>query len=303
MISSNTAVIYDIKKYAVHDGPGIRTTIFFKGCPLSCRWCHNPEGMQSGQQILYFPHRCISCGECIQVCPEGALHLTGQGVLTDGGRCRKCGACCRQCPALAREAVARYETVNSLVAVIEKDMAFYENSGGGVTFSGGEPLLQWQALEKLLRECRRKQIHTAVDTSGYAPWERIQGIAPFTDLFLYDLKMMDNRLHRRFTGVSNEGILSNLKKLARSGANIVVRIPLIPGINNTYEALSSAGRFIANLGTIPSVELLPYHDYQISKYERLGMTYGAASVLIPTPEALSRAAGILEALGVTVGIH
>jgi len=294
------AVIYDIKKYAIHDGPGIRTTVFFKGCPLSCLWCHNPEGMIPGQQILYSPERCVGCRECLEVCPQGALSPTSRGIKTDDALCCRCGTCCQQCPALAREAVARYETVEDLLALIEKDMAFYEASHGGVTFSGGEPMMQWQVLLSLLKGCCQRNIHTVVDTSGFAPWNVLEEIIPFTRLFLYDLKAMDDDIHQRFTGVSNELILSNLARLTRRGAKVIIRIPFIPGVNDSETAIAQAGGFIAGLWGNPPVELLPYHDFQISKYERLGMVYGGKPIPVPSPEAVHKAAGQLEALGLKV---
>ena len=297
------AVIYDIKRYAIHDGPGIRTTVFFKGCPLSCLWCHNPEGMAGKQQILYSQKRCVGCLECLDVCPQGALAMTPGGITTDDTLCLKCGICCEQCPALAREAVARYKTVADVLALIRKDISFYEVSGGGVTFSGGEPLMQMSVLADLLKACWRDHIHTAVDTSGYAPWDVLEEILPFTRLFLYDLKIMDDDVHRRYTGVSNTQILGNLERLTQRGASVIVRMPLIPGINDSETAVYEAGTFIAGLCSTPAVEVIPYHDFQIAKYSRLGLVYGGQGITVPSPESIAGAVAQLEALGLTVKVH
>jgi len=244
----------------------------------------------------------VGCGECVEICPQGALSITPRGIQTNEALCRGCGTCCRQCPALAREPTARYETVKNLLAIIKKDMVFYETSHGGVTFSGGEPLMQWQVLLSLLKGCCRRNIHTAVDTSGFAPWKVFQEIVPFTRLFLYDLKTMDDEIHKQFTGVSNEIILSNLERLTHRGAKVIIRIPLIPGVNDSKTDIDRAGRFIAGLRSHPPVELLPYHDFQISKYDRLGMSYRGRDIPVPSPEAVNKAVEQLKALGVTVTV-
>jgi pyruvate formate lyase activating enzyme len=297
-----TGIVFDIKRYAIHDGPGIRTTVFLKGCPLSCWWCHNPEGRDLPAQVVYLPDRCIGCGECLQACPHVALSRTDQGVVTDAGLCRQCGTCAEACPAEAREFAGSMQSVEAVMAVIEKDVLFYEESDGGATFSGGEPLMQADFLLSLLDACGRLGIHRTVDTCGYAEPEILEAVAAGTDLFLYDLKLMDDERHRHCTGVSNRTILANLEMLARLGAAVAVRIPLIPGINTDRANLERTGTFISDLSGVQAVHLLPHHRSARHKYRRLGMTCRTMDVEPPTREQLSEWAGYLQGLGLEVHI-
>jgi len=223
-----TGVIFDIKKYAIHDGPGIRTTIFFKGCPLACRWCHNPEGMNAAVQRIYRQQRCIGCGECMQICPRQAIRQTAEGMIADLSKCELCRTCAQHCPSDAVEFIGQKVTVAEVVRQIEKDIAFYDQSRGGVTFSGGEPLMQPEFLLQLLDACGHLDLHRTVDTTGYADAKLLLKVAQKTDLFLYDLKLMDPEKHRKYTGVSNEQILHNLKQLTQNDVRIQVRMPVIP---------------------------------------------------------------------------
>jgi pyruvate formate lyase activating enzyme len=297
-----TGIVFDVKQYALHDGPGIRTTVFLKGCPLCCQWCHNPEGIGTSSQILYRKRRCIGCGECLDVCPEAALSLTPEGIITDSVLCKSDGACAEICPAEARELVGKTVLPEEIMDIVKRDISFYKQSGGGVTFSGGEPLMQPNFLFECLRLCGREGIHRAVDTSGYAALEIIKQIAPETDLFLYDLKFMDPDKHRHFTGVSNPLILANLKYLARSGARVTVRFPLIPGINDDDENIDLVGMFLRVLPEIETVYILPYHRHQETKYVLLDMEYKAKEIQLPTPEDLSRVKKRLEGFGLKVDI-
>jgi pyruvate formate lyase activating enzyme len=264
-------LVFDIKKYSIHDGPGIRTTVFFKGCPGACWWCHNPESRLSYPEIVYRPDRCILCEKCVEVCPNNAIYTGANGIETDTDRCRLCGRCVEACPSQARERVGRTITVTDLVCEVERDILFYDESGGGVTFSGGEPLFQYDFLLAVLKECREREIHTAVDTMGYADTDLVLEIAEHTDLFLFDLKLMDPAWHLEYVGVPNEGILDNLKALDRRGSPVLVRIPLVPGINDDRENLEKTARFIASLSGIRSVSVLPYHDSAAEKYRRFGI--------------------------------
>ena len=297
-----TGIIFDVKQYALHDGPGIRTTVFLKGCPLCCQWCHNPEGIGTSPQILYQKRRCIACGECLLVCPEEALSLTPEGVVTDRVLCNLNGACADICPAEARELVGKTVSAEEILETVKKDIPFYRQSGGGVTFSGGEPLKQADFLFECLKLCGREGIHRAVDTSGYAELEIIKQIARETDLFLYDLKFMDSEKHRHFTGVSNQLILANLKYLARSGARVIVRFPFIPGINDDDENIDLVGMYLRVLPEIETVHILPYHGHQENKYVRLDVEYKTKDLPLPNRVDLLRAKKWLEGYGLKVEI-
>lgn len=297
-----TGVIFDIKKYAIHDGPGIRTTVFFKGCPLACRWCHNPEGITINPERIYRQERCIGCGECIQVCPQKIIHQTEDGLVSDSAKCDLCQTCADHCPSEAIEFIGQKVTVTELIRQIEKDTAFYDESGGGVTLSGGEPLMQPEFLLELLDACAQLDIHRTVDTTGYADAGLLMNVAEKTDLFLYDLKLMDMAKHREFTGVSNEYILNNLKLLAQNGARIQVRIPIVPGINNDAENIERTGDFVSSLGRIEHISILPFHNTARSKYSRLGMECISSDIEIPTEAELNAIAKRLKKSGLRVKI-
>jgi pyruvate formate lyase activating enzyme len=297
-----TGMIFDIKQYAIHDGPGIRTTIFFKGCPLACRWCHNPEGIEMIPQVVYREMRCIGCGECVATCPEGALTLTPEGITADLSRCKACGSCVDVCIAVARELTGRTITSADLMKIIIKDIPFYDESGGGVTFSGGEPLMQPEFLLELLKECGKEQIHRTVDTSGCVDTEVLMSVARETELFLFDLKLMDSEKHREYTSIPNHLILSNLKQLARSGVDITVRIPIIPGINTDDENIDFTGMLLRVLPEIRNVHILPYHDFQKNKYIRFNTEYHAGHILPPTKEELAAIKKRLETFELNVDI-
>lgn len=290
-MTGDKGIIFNIKKYAIHDGPGIRTTVFLKGCPLSCGWCHNPEGISSRPHLVYRRDLCIGCGECVSACPNDAISLTPEGIKTHSSLCKLCGTCAEVCPAEAREFIGQTQEATRIMELIEKDMPFFDESGGGVTFSGGEPLLQPAFLLQLLEACGRRGIHRTVDTSGYADTDTVMAVAEKTDLFLFDLKLMDPEKHKRFTGVSNEKILSNLTHLAKEGANISIRIPMIPGINDDERNIEQTATFAEKLPNIRNIHILPYHDAARNKYEKLGMNYYFNGLQTPGEshrEAMSR---------------
>jgi len=295
-------IVFDIKRYSIHDGPGIRDTVFLKGCPLRCWWCHNPESQAFEPVVLYKPDRCIGCGACENACPNNAIRLTQRGFVADPDLCANCGVCVDVCPAEARELVGKEVSTQWVMEEIEKDVLFFDESKGGVTFSGGEPLSQPEFLEELLMECRKKDIHTAVDTSGYAPTDVIMKIAPYVNLFLYDIKLIDEEKHQFYTGVSNQLILHNLQALSEVGASIWVRIPVIPGVNANREELEAMSRFISTLKGVENVNLLPYHGTGSHKYERLGMSYLLRDLKSPTKEEMEGFSRIFEAKNLEVKI-
>lgn len=297
-----TGLIFDIQKYSLHDGPGIRTTVFLKGCPLECAWCHNPESISAQREIVVMENRCIACGECREACPH-AKNAPGDGAIpARNERCDLCGSCIEACPTGGRRLIGREIGVDELLEKVEQDRVFYEDSGGGVSFSGGEPLRQFAFLKEMLGACRDRQLHTVVDTCGFAPESDLLAVAPLTGLFLYDLKMMDDAKHRHYTGVSNVRILSNLKALASVHERIWIRVPVIPGINDSERELESLARFATTLPSVKQVNLLPYHRTGLPKSRRLGRSDTLADVVPPSDEAMKRAAGIFSGLGLTTKI-
>lgn len=298
---SETGLIFDIKKYSINDGPGIRTTVFFQGCPLACQWCHNPESQARTPVLMCRVNRCVLCGECVGVCQNNSISINGTAA-TDRTACKTCGACADVCYNGAREISGYRANVEQVMSEVLRDMPFYESSSGGVTFSGGEPLMQHRFLLDLLHACREKELHTVLDTSGFAAWEVLDSLHDYVDLFLFDLKMMDDDRHIQYTGVSNKLILSNLKQLAESGSAIYIRIPLIPGINDDEENLRRSGEFIRALPNIVGVELMGYHDLAAAKYEALGMDYLLKETKAPNKLHLNQCAHILEQAGLQVKI-
>ncbi len=295
-------IVFDIMHFSTRDGPGIRTTIFFKGCPLHCQWCHNPESQSAKLELMLRPNLCIACEECLAVCLEGAIAVTGGAISTDRSKCTLCGKCVEVCTAEARAIVGREMAAGEVMAEIEKDISFYDQSGGGVTFSGGEALLQPEFLLALLQSCKQKGLHTALDTSGAAPWKVIERVRPYVDLFLYDLKALDNRVHRKFTGVSNRLILANLRRLSELGHNIVLRIPLIPGVNDSPEAMAAIGRFAVSLPHLAGLEILPYHQAGIEKYHRLEKEYALEGMAPPSKEKVASIAEVLRSYRLNINV-
>jgi pyruvate formate lyase activating enzyme len=294
-------LVFDIRHYSVHDGPGIRTAVFFKGCPLSCWWCHNPEGRSPEPNLVLDGKRCLDCGECLAVCPEGAT-IREEGVIrTLPALCRVCGACAEACPAEARQIAGRWMAATAVIAEIEKDVVFYDESGGGVTFSGGEPLAQPQFLEALLEACAGRRIHTAVDTCGYGDLSLLLHLSEKVDLFLYDFKMLDPGKHRKYTGVSNDPILENLEALAQRKKPVVIRFPIIPGVNDGGEDIHKMCAFLSRL-SLRRIDLLPYHRIGVDKYPRIGMKYRLEELQPPPAEHVQQIAAQFEREGFAVRI-
>lgn len=291
----SAGIVFDVRRYAIHDGPGIRTAVFFKGCPLACRWCHNPEGQSPVAETAFRGTRCVACGACIEVCPHGAISRRADGgIETDRSVCVRCGACVEACYADARQTIGYEVSPEAVADEIARDVPFYERSGGGATFSGGEPLMQIDFLDELLDACRARGIHTALDTCGYAPWEAIERIRRRVDLFLYDVKVVDDARHRELTGVSNEIILGNLRALSGLGHAIRLRVAIIPGMNDDDESIRAIGALAGGLPRLDEIDILSYNRMGIDKYARLGRSY-----TLPDAPAVSgeRLAAIVRTLG------
>lgn len=281
-------MVFNIMRFSVNDGPGIRTTVFLKGCPLACPWCHNPESIERDKEVVLRSDRCLVCGECVDVCAQHAITRVDGQVTTDRALCTRCGDCVSHCYADARELVGKEWTTGEVMEEILRDTVFFDQSGGGVTFSGGEPFLQHEFLEDLLRACRQRGIHTAVDTTGYTSVSILERIAPLVDLFLYDLKMLDDARHKEHTGVSNRPIRENLTRLVQWRKKVIVRIPLVPGVNDDERNIRSSGEWLASLGAIHEVHVLPYHATGTEKYSRLGKTYTLDAMRTPDRDSVAR---------------
>jgi pyruvate formate lyase activating enzyme len=297
------SLIFDIKRYAINDGPGIRVVVFFKGCNLQCAWCHNPESISGKAEKMYTLTKCIRCGSCVEACPENAVALTAEGIVTDTELCMMCGNCAEVCPSAAIVMSGKKMQVDEIMVIIEKERIFFDQSGGGVTFSGGEPLLHKEMLIALLDECGKRGIHRAVDTAGNVKTETILEVAARTDLFLYDLKLMDPALHNQWTNAGNELILYNLKAIAETGADIIIRIPLIGGVNDTGENIRQTAEFIAGLaGNVKEVHLLPYHNIAKHKYAKLGREDGFEKLKEPDKISQVNAIAIFAEYGIIASI-
>lgn len=296
-------LIFDIKKFAINDGPGIRITFFFKGCPLSCVWCHNPESISPKVQKLYTKSKCIGAQKCIEVCPNDALILTKEGIITNFAKCKLCGLCAEACPTKAIEMSGYIKDFDEIISLVENERPFFEESGGGVTFSGGEPLMHIEVLLPLLVELGKRGIHRVIDTSGFASRKTMEEVQPHTDLFLFDLKHTDSEKHKQFTGQNNEKILSNLKWLSKNGSEIIIRVPLIKGFNSDEESISQMAQFISSLDGKPKVvNLLAYHDIAKMKYEKLGGKYEVENLSTPTSKEIADSISVFKKYGLQSSI-
>jgi pyruvate formate lyase activating enzyme len=299
--AESTAVIFNIMRFSTQDGPGIRTTVFFKGCPLSCWWCHNPESQRLQPELLYLEERCRHCGDCVTACPQHAIEQVN-GTVRTSALCRRCGQCTEVCQAEARQIAGRRLTVGELITQIERDLIFFEESGGGVTLSGGEPLAQPRFVSALLGACRDRGIRTVLETCGYAPSGVFPTVALLADLVLFDLKLMDPVKHKQYTGVSNRRILANLEQLVARGGAVTVRIPVLPGINDADDDIRQFARYLAELPA-RQVELLPYHHIGAGKYKRLGLTYRLGDAPQPSAADLERFRDVLARAGLNVRVR
>jgi pyruvate formate lyase activating enzyme len=287
--------IFDVQRYSLHDGPGIRTTVFLKGCPARCLWCHNPESQGFGPEVVVVETRCVHCGTCATVCPRGA-------PPPGSGLCTACGVCVEACPAGARQLAGREVTVGEVMAEVLRDRIFFEGSHGGVTFSGGEPLAQADFLSALLEAARAHGIHTAVDTCGFAPRERLLALVPLVDLFLFDVKLVDDERHRALTGLPSRPILDNLRALAEARAEIWIRVPVVPGCTDAEADVAETAALVSGLSGVRRVSLLPYHATGSAKARRLGRPSPLESLAPPSPDRLEALAAPFRARGLAVTI-
>lgn len=278
-IIERKARIFNIQKYNMYDGPGVRTLIFFQGCPLRCKWCANPEGLVKKYRVMFKENSCINCGACASVCPVGIHTISSESLKHEVNRnidCIGCGECTKACLQSALSIVGEVKTISELLEIVEEDRDFYEVSGGGVTLGGGEVLMQPEAASNLLMACKQEGINTAIETCGYAKLESVLKVAEFTDLFLFDIKHIDSDKHFNLTGVRNEQILENLKELLHRKYNVKIRMPLLKGVNDCKDDIENTIKFLIpfkDYKNFKGIDLLPYHKMGVNKYKQLGMEY------------------------------
>ena len=297
--------IFDIKRFATHDGPGIRSLIFLKGCPLRCKWCANPESQKTEPEIIYYQNKCVDCKKCLENCPEKAINQDQKfGLVVDTEKCISCGKCVEVCYYNARDLVGKKMTVFEIMEIIRRDKKYYDNSGGGVTLTGGEPLFQPEFSRELLKACKKLDINTAIETSGFSNWKQLESLLPYLDLIFYDFKHIDSKLHFDYIGAGNEKILKNLKNLDDKfiSGDIIVRIPFIPGFNNDDETQKQMFKFISKFKNIKGIEIMPYHSLGVSKYSGLGRDYDFQELKMVNKRELYYLSKIGEVCGIEVKI-
>ena len=292
--------IFDIQRFSIHDGPGIRTTVFLKGCPMECFWCQNPEGISAERQLQFVASRCTRCRECAKACPVEAHVFDGDAHVVRRDRCTLCGDCAEVCLAGALKIVGQERSLQEIVDIVAQDRVYYEQSGGGVTLSGGEPLMQPEFACDLLAACRGKGIHTALDTSLYCAREVLDAVMPLTDLFLIDIKHMDTVCHKEGTGHDNAQILANAEALAAAACPVIVRVPVVPSFNDSPDSIRAIAEFATRFKTLEHIELLPFHRLGESKYRSLGMQARTSRLGHLSEERMSELAGAARAAGIPV---
>jgi len=295
-------LIFNIQRFSIHDGPGIRTVVFFKGCPLECVWCSNPESQSPDPEMFFSPLKCIGCGLCIEACENKAVNIRDNKIINDKSKCANCRKCEDVCPTGARALAGKEMSAEEVIKELEKDCQFYRRSGGGVTFSGGEPVLQGEFVRELAEELKKRNIHTAIETTGFADWDIFRDAVKNVDLVLYDLKAFNPEKHMRFTGTDNRCILDNARKIAGL-KEVIFRIPVIPGFNEQVEDMENLAGFISECKPGGEVHVIPYHALGKPKYERLGKVYALAEVKPPSGEELARLKDIFTAKGLKTEIY
>jgi len=293
-------IVTNIQRFSIHDGPGIRTTVFLKGCNLRCFWCHNPETLKPKPELQIFPDRCIGCGVCFDRCERGGHEVVEGERVFHREACIACGTCAETCYAQCLVIVGERKTVDEVVDEVLRDQPFYERSGGGVTLSGGEPLLQPEFSQAILTRCKEEGLHTAIETAANMPWERLAEILPVTDLVMMDIKLIDAEQHRACTGVPNERILENARRLGEQDKPLIVRTPVIPGVNDDDAAISAIAAFVAKLPNLMYYELLPFHPMARGKYDSLDMPYQAQELVSPSKETMDALAEVARGYGIEV---
>ncbi|MEM2513751.1 MAG: glycyl-radical enzyme activating protein [Candidatus Bathyarchaeia archaeon] len=295
-------LVLSIERFAIHDGPGIRTVIFLKGCPLRCKWCSTPDGQRPRPELEFFRERCIGCGKCAETCPSGAVKKSNKGIVNRRNLCMACGKCTITCPTGARIIAGKYMTVGEIMEIIESDTLFYFNSGGGITLSGGEPMMQPSFSIEILKRCRDIGIHTCMETSAYCQWSIFHEILKYVDLLYVDIKHMSHNVHKKFTGKSNKIILENIQKIAQEypGKPVIVRVPIIPGINDDSANIIATALFVRQLNKNYKIELLPYHKLGLYRYYALSRRYPLQSLEPPSKTKLDALKTLIKSLGVKV---
>ena len=303
-IAEARGVVFNIQRFSIHDGPGIRTTVFLKGCPLHCGWCSNPESIRLSPEIITRDIKCIRCGKCVKVCLQQAIIVVDNTRTIQWEKCNYCMKCADVCPSGAIKAVGKRMNVAEVMDVVARDASYYRRTGGGMTLSGGEPLVQWQFALKLLQEAKKKGFHTTLDTSGYADWEVLDKVLNYTDLVLYDVKHLDSAKHKKATGVPNERILDNLRKtLEKAGSKVWLRHPVIPHFNDSEEDLKQLCKFVLTLKpSVEKVSLLPYHKFGELKYAAIGKVYLWKDIPMISDEQIQKFKKLIESHGIKVDI-
>ena len=298
-ISNEKGLISDIQKFSTHDGPGIRTLVFMKGCPIRCLWCSNPETQNHHEEIVFFQKNCIGCGECAEICPLGAIET--ETFKLDWDICDNCGKCAEICPVNSKKLIGKWYTVSELIKEVEADRIFYRNSDGGVTVSGGEPALQYKFVSSFLKKCQGLNLNTAIETCGYAKWEHLEAIVKYSDLVFFDIKHMDSEIHKNLTGKSNKLILKNAKTVS-SIAPVTIRFPIIPGYNDTKKNLEATVSFVKTLKKVEKIELLPYHSLGEYKYKSLGKRYRLRNISLEEGKDIFKHKKLISSYGCKVEI-